>query len=613
MTATETAAPAGPSEVETGLIELSKLLQRLERPDLATRAAAAASRLRRPATIVCVVGEFKQGKSSLVNGLLGQAVCPVDDDLATSALTLVKFAEQVAVVVRRRDDEGTTVSEAIDVGQIHEWVSEQGNPRNDKRVERVEIGFPSPVLKQGLVIVDTPGMGGLGAGHAASTLAFLPFADGLVFVSDASAELSAPEIDFLRRATELCPTVLFAQTKIDLYPRWERIRELNQGHLSRHGLPVPMVAISSVVRSEALARKDRGLNERSRFPDLVAALADDVVKPAKDGAAARSANEARGIITLVSAGLESEKAVIADPASTARALAELEAAKQRLDHLKGPGARWSVLVGDRMADLNNNVTFQLRGAMRTISRNMDEMVEGLQRGDAWDDMVRDLQSDVADEVTEVFLAIDRARAEIRADVIELLAAEDLGVEQSIGSIMPLDVRELWQGKDLLEHKSGKKRAFEQSMTGIRGAQGGIMMFGIMSQFLPRAAAGLLTANPVMLGIGALFGGIGLADDRKRKVVQRRQTARTQVRQFVDDVQFEVGNQLSTVIRDLQRELRDEFTERLGELQRSVADVARRAQENAQRTQQERQARLAEIDQTITLLQQMEQKFARGAR
>ena len=102
-------------------------------------------------------------------------------------------------------------------------------PGNEKRVERVEITAPSAILRQGLALVDTPGMGGLGAGHAAATLSFLPFADGLILASDASAELSAPEVEFLQRAVELCPTVLFAQTKTDLYPAWERIVDINQG------------------------------------------------------------------------------------------------------------------------------------------------------------------------------------------------------------------------------------------------------------------------------------------------------------------------------------------------------------------------------------------------
>lgn len=599
------AAPAvGP---EAGIVELVRILQQLERPDLAKRAAAAAARLKRPSTVVCVVGEFKQGKSSLVNGLLGRAICPVDDDLATSAITLVRYGDETSATVRRRGDDGVTASEPVAIEDLPNWVSEQGNPHNSKQVERVEISVSSPLLKQGLVVVDTPGMGGLGAGHAAATLAFLPFADGLVFVSDASAELSAPEVEFLRRATELCPTVMFALTKIDLYPQWQRIADLDRGHLERHGLNVPMVAISSVVRTEALARKDRELNEHSNFPVLVKELGDKVVTPAKAGAALRSASEAAGIAAMVRSGLEAEKAVLGDPAATKAAMARLDVAKARLEHLRGPAARWSTIVGDRTADLSNAVMFEFRGGMRTISRNMDEVIEGLTKGETWDDMVHDLQADVADEVARAFVALEEGRLAIRDAVVETLGDEDLNIELGpTGELNWLDVSDLWQGKALdAANSTGKKKAFERGMVGVRGAQGGIMMFGMMGSFLPAAAGALLATNPVLLGIGALFGGMGLADDRKRKVQMRRQTARQQVRQFLDDVQFEVTNQLTSVVRDVQRELRDEFTERLGELQRTCTDTAKSAQEDAQRSQQERQKRGAEVDQRIAALKKVE--------
>lgn len=607
------AAPTTPAlaDIEAALVELAKTLKQAQRADLVERATAAISRLKRPSTIVCVVGEFKQGKSSLVNGLLGQAICPIDDDLATSAITLVRYGDEPAATVRRRDEHGTRIGIPVPIEELSNWVSEAGNPKNVKQVERVEIAVPSALLKGGLVIVDTPGMGGLGAGHAAATLGFLPFADGLIFVSDASAELSAPEIDVLRRATELCPMVLFAQTKIDLYPHWERIHDLNRGHLERHGLGrLPRVAVSSAVRAEALVRKDRALNEGSRFPDLVKQLGDEIVTPAKDSAASRSADDGKAIATMLRSGLESEKALIGNPAATKRALADLEAAKSRLDHLRGPGARWSVLVGDKMTDLSNAVNFDFRGEMRGISRDMDEMVEGLQKGDAWDDMVHDLQADVADAVADAFVALEGGRLEIRTEVVTMLGEEQLDVDLTPGQAGDFDVADLWQWKALEPNATrGKKKAFETGMTTARGAQGGIMMFGMMGQFLPAAAGALIATNPVLLGIGALFGGMGLAEDRKRKVAQRRQVARTQVRQFLDDVQFEVGNQIGSVVREIQREIRDEFTERLGELQRTYGDIAKRAQDDAQRTQSERQQRTAEIDALVTSLTSIERQLA----
>ncbi|MCU1399049.1 MAG: hypothetical protein JWN62_2158 [Acidimicrobiales bacterium] len=599
--APQTAAPAagqGPA-ADVVISELGKWLTREGRADLARRTAAAVARLRRPNTVVCVVGEFKQGKSSLINALLGQELCPVDDDLATSAITLVRFGDEATAIVRRKDGD-KDVSESVPVGSIKDWVSEIGNPGNLKRVERVEMACNSTLLKQGLVVVDTPGMGGLGAGHAAATLGFLPFADGLVFVSDASAELSAPEIAFLKQARELCPTVLFALTKIDLYPSWEKILELDRRHLAEAKIDVPIVAVSSALRFEALRRKDRDLNVRSRVPDVIARLNDDVVQPAKTGAANRAAVDASGIIDQVRSGFQTERSLLTDPAAAGAALKTLEDAKARLDHLRGPGAKWTQVVGDRVADLSSDVNFRFRGAARTISKQMDERIEQLSKGNEWDDLSRHIQSVVAEQVTYVFVDLEQGRHDIRAQVVDLIRDEQLELAPEASYNSSYDVSELWQGKSLdTGSDRTSKRAFSTSVTTIRGAQGGIYMFGMLGSFLPTAAGVLLASNPVLLSVGLLFGSMGLIDDRKRKVQARRQAARTQVRQFLDDVQFEVGNQIANLIKEIQRDLRDEFGERLAELQRTYTDTATRAQADVQKSHAERQTRAGEIDAKVT--------------
>ena len=219
---------------------LIDVLADAERDDLRDRAVAVRTRLARPDTVVCVVGEFKQGKSSLVNGLVQSHVCPVDDDLATAVITVVSHGDEPKAVVRRRSEDGPVVEE-VPIDDVGGWVSEVGNPDNHKGVERVDITVPSSLLERGITLVDTPGMGGLGSGHAAATLSFLPFADGLVLTSDASAELSAPEIEFMKQAAAVCPTVIMVQTKADLYPGGDRIVGINEGHLRNAGLDVPIV------------------------------------------------------------------------------------------------------------------------------------------------------------------------------------------------------------------------------------------------------------------------------------------------------------------------------------------------------------------------------------
>ncbi len=600
-------APAAQPATPASLIaKLAAYLTQSGRADLAGRATIAASRLNRPATIVCVVGEFKQGKSSLVNALLGHPVCPVDDDLATSAITLVRFGEQAGAVVRRRDGD-RQLADPIRIADLHDWVSEAGNPHNGKQVERVEITVPSPLLNQGLVIVDTPGMGGLGAGHAAATLGFLPFADGLIFTSDASAELSAPEVDFLRRATELCPTVMFAQTKIDLYPQWARIVELNTGHLDRQGMTVPIVPVSSVLRAEALTRKDRELNGASRVPEVVQHLGTDVVQPAKANATVRSVGEARAIIAQVAGALTSEREILVDPAVGEAAVAELNASKARLEHLRGPGAKWSQILADRVSDMSNSATFTFRSSTRTIQRMMDERIETLASGDEWDELSRYLQTAVSDQVTQVFVELEASRARVRREIVELLREDDLVGDDLARSGPQLAIEQMWQGRGLdgPEHR-GKAQT---GLSTMKGAQSGISMFGMLGNLLPTAAGALLATNPIILGVGALFGSMSLADDRRRKVTARRQTARTQVRQFMDDVQFEVGNQISVAVRDIQRELREEFGERLGELVRTISDTISHAQQDGQRSAAERSTRLTAVDTGLKNLAALDRALA----
>lgn len=597
-------AAAGSPTADALIVELGKLLQQLDRGDLAQRAMVAAARLRRPSTIVCVVGEFKQGKSSLVNALLGTPLCPVDDDLATSAITLVRYGEQAGAVVRRKVD-GKDLSDPVPVADLGSWVSEVGNPKNHKGVERVEVTVPSPFLEQGLVLVDTPGMGGLGAGHAAATLGFLPFADGLIFVSDASTELSQPEVDFLRRAIELCPSVMFAQTKTDLFGHWHRILELNKGHLARQGVDIPIVPVSSALRVAALARKDRELNDESRVPELVQRLGTDVVAPAKANATARSVADARSIVAQVVAGYRAERAAIADGAGDADAMATIEQAKSRLEHLRGPGAKWNVLVGDKISDLSNEVTFTLRGAMREIQRSMDERIETLTKGDEWDDLARHLQTVVSDVVASAFVTLEEGRASVRAQVVELLQDEEIGTDTHSLRVGSLSIADLWQSKSLDPTVSTGKKAFSTGLTAVRGAQGGVMMFGMMGSFLPMAAGVLIMSNPVLLGVGALFGSMGLAEDRKRKVAARRQAARTQVRQFLDDVQFEINNQIASSVRDVQRHLRDEFGDRLAELLRTYTEAAQRAQTELQKSHGDRKARAEQLDAVLQKLTQVD--------
>ena len=250
------------------LVEVaSKATTAYHRPDLTARLGRTTERLTDPAVRVLVVGEFKQGKSQLVNSLVSAPVCPVDDNVATSVVTMVRHADTPSVaLVRVGDGNGTPERTEVPLGELAAYVSEAGNPGNRSGLRHADVGIPRTLLAGGLVLVDTPGVGGLGSAHGAATTAALAAADAVIMVSAAAQEYTRPELDFLAAAVRMCPNVACVLTKTDLYPHWRRIAELDRGHLAAAGITADLIPVSSAVRQVALRTKSKPLNEESGFP-----------------------------------------------------------------------------------------------------------------------------------------------------------------------------------------------------------------------------------------------------------------------------------------------------------------------------------------------------------
>ena len=211
------------------------LCEQQSRSDLVARLGHTTRRLADPSVRVLVVGEFKQGKSQLINALVNAPVCPVDDDLATSVPMEVRYgatpsAALLVASTAMSADGGFAEPEerAVPIDSLATAIVGRPADRWDARaVVGAKALLPRQILKDGLVFVDTPGVGGLASSHAASTLAALPTADAVILVSDASSEFTAPEITFLRQALAACPTVVCVLSKTDLFPDWRRVRDLD--------------------------------------------------------------------------------------------------------------------------------------------------------------------------------------------------------------------------------------------------------------------------------------------------------------------------------------------------------------------------------------------------
>ncbi len=181
--------------------------------------------------LLCIVGEFNSGKSSLINALCGSKVCAEGVLPTTSTITLLKHPSACC---------------DLDTSALSGRAG----------VTFVDVDAAS-WLRDGQ-IVDTPGTNSLDASHQALTDSFLPRADLLIFVSSADRPFSESEAGFLSTIQRWRKKVIFAINKADLLPSADDERaviEYVASHAAKAcGQSVPVFPIASRI---AFALRER--------------------------------------------------------------------------------------------------------------------------------------------------------------------------------------------------------------------------------------------------------------------------------------------------------------------------------------------------------------------
>ena len=566
----------------------------LGRPDLARELRLVRERLVDPAFTVLVIGEFKQGKSSLVNALLGIDVCPVDDDIATAVPTVLRYAEEWSAAVFVDPDAGDTVPEDLRVEipyeDVQAYVTEAGNPENTKKVRIVEIGIPSPLLQGGLVLVDTPGVGGLGSAHSAITVNALPMADAVLFVSDASQEYSGPELEFLAIARRMCPHVFGAMTKCDFYPEWRKIHDLDRGHLAAGALDFRIFTMSSELRRLAVKLQDASLNEESGFPELERHLTDDIVANGErivlDGVGA----VATRVVDELETQYTGERDSLSDEKLRKKRMKELQDAETRAAALLQGSARWETTLADGITDLNRDATHDLDTRLRGFYVESDEAVEAIDPADAREEYEQWLYRRAAEHVAANDEFVRTRVAELMQRV-EAHFVEDGGGSSSLG--IDIDVGSLTSALTRTgevqsnEHETDKVGS---ALAGLRGSYGGLMMFGILGRFV-----GLALVNPVSLVFGGLLAVRTVRDLRKQSLNQRRHVTKVDGQKYIGDLAIASRKDNIDRLERIRRQLRDRYQQRGREYQESLRTAYSQAKADHERSDEERARRLLDVE------------------
>ncbi len=569
-----------------------------DRGDLVVRLAAARERITDPQIRVVIAGQLKQGKSQLLNSLLNLPVARVGDDETTAVVTVVAHSEQPSARLIVSAGDGVP-PEAIEIPVADVRNDLRRAPQaGGREVLRVEIGAPSPLLKGGLVFIDTPGVGGHGQPHLSATLGLLPGADALLMVSDTSQEFTEPEMRFIAQAQGICPVAAIIATKTDLYPHWQRIVSTNVEHLRRAGVDLPMIPASSVLRSHAVSLNDAELNEESNFPAIVKFLSERVLSRENDRSRDQVLDEILSAAEHLSLAVTSELSAINDPEQARRLTEDLDRRKREAQDALQQSALWQQVLNDGIADLTADVEHDLRARFRAISQHVEHVIDSSDPTQHWAEIGADVEDAVASAVGDNFvwayqraevLAYDVARTFVDAglDVIKMptVSARDMRAGLGLKSIARLESKPIGKGHKVI--------------TSMRGSYGGVLMFGMLT-----SVAGLGMFNPLSLGGGLLLGRKAYREDMDNRMLRVRNEAKTNLRRFIDDVLFVVAKESRDRLKSIQRQLRDHYRGIADQTSRSLNESLQSTMAAARLEEAERVNRIRELERQLNILGQV---------
>jgi GTP-binding protein EngB required for normal cell division len=407
-----------------------RIASELRREDLVARidAELRSSAIPRPLTIV-VVGETSRGKSGLINALLSMPdLLPVDSDVATGVYVLIGHGDSPQLRLYTRGSPGPLHGE---IDELADWASVSRNPENCKGVMHIEAEVPAELLREGVRFADTPGVGGLDSAHGIMTLTALEGADAMLFVADALAPLSEPELEFLQSASQRIQTVIFALTKADLNPfGWEDVvaenRELLKAAAPRfanhHFFCVRPPDATRALHKRKLGDEQaaRRLDERSGVERLTAHLRRAVIDRAESVRVANAIRLALSVLEQCQADCRARRATLnGDP----QPLAELQAAQDELAALAQNSEGWLPRVRQDFEDLSRMIRRDFTDRADAWRRGFDTGLEQARKVDK----ERDFPAEIEASVQQIAVEVDR---KLKEGVLALAAgqAARLGID-----------------------------------------------------------------------------------------------------------------------------------------------------------------------------------------
>jgi hypothetical protein len=374
---------------------------------LRTRLLALRDRLQHERLQIAVLGQFKRGKSTFVNALLGVPVLPSAVVPLTAIATFIAWREDPLIRVQfanGRPPEHFTASGADDIRKIlSRFVTEEENPKNHLGIERVDLFYPAPILANGTVLVDTPGIGSTLAHNTEAALRVLPECDASLFVVSADPPITEAELAYLHRLKSKTRRIFFLINKVDYLTPDEQHAVANflRKVLSDESLidsGEPIFGVSARLGLSAKQNRDPDALKRSGMAEieghLVRYLATEKMQSLDEAIRQKASDvlsQASGEVELRAKALKMPLELLEQKSSEfAKALGAIEAQRLTIGDL---------LAGDRrrlVEDLETRIKSLREDESSKLARVIDD---GLSRPEeAWEEKVKLALSDTIEEL-----------------------------------------------------------------------------------------------------------------------------------------------------------------------------------------------------------------------
>lgn len=161
---------------------------------------------------VAILGQFKSGKSSFLNSLIGKSILPVGVIPVTTTITRLQYGRKERAVICHFDGK----ENEVEITALDEYISEAKNPGNQKNVDMVDVELPSLEKYGGLRLVDTPGLGSIFEYHMETSEKWLPEVGSAFLAISSERPLAENDLQLIRDLRKHTPKIILLLTKADL-------------------------------------------------------------------------------------------------------------------------------------------------------------------------------------------------------------------------------------------------------------------------------------------------------------------------------------------------------------------------------------------------------------